>query len=137
MTETNTRSYGLSLLLVFFLTPGSVRGQMADPTSVATTGNPTHDSLTAGRTAAVHETSRGVFIDPLVTEHAYVDRKVRSDFRARLLRDDEGEVFENTFIFEYAFTRWFSLELAQSLLACAITGPCQARSRQRGRRKPG
>lgn len=65
---------------------------------------------------AVHETSKGVFIDPLITEHAFVDRKVRSDFGFRLLRGEEGRLYENEFIFEYAFTRWFSLEFVQPFL---------------------
>lgn len=69
----------------------------------------------------VHETTRGAFIDPLITEHAFVDRKVRSDFVARLAREDEeGESYMNEFIFEYAFSRWFALEIVQPFL---ITDP--------------
>lgn len=74
----------------------------------------------------VHETTRGAFIDPLITEHAFVDRKVRSDFIARLAREDEeGESYMNEFIFEYAFTRWFSVEMVQPFL---ITDPREGSS---------
>jgi hypothetical protein len=66
---------------------------------------------------AVHETTKGVFIDPLITEHAFVDRKVRWDFAGRQLRNDEGELYQNSFIFEYAFTDWFALEMDQPFLA--------------------
>jgi hypothetical protein len=66
---------------------------------------------------AFHETPVGAFIDPLVTEHAFVDRKVRSDFRALFPRDSgAGNGYVNIFVFEYAFTNWFALEFAQPLI---------------------
>lgn len=82
--------------------------------------------LTASRpSSAVHETTKGMFIDPLITEHAFVDRKVRWDFAGRRLRNDEGEVYENSLIFEYAFTDWFALELDQPFL---VTSPPEVES---------
>ncbi|MFQ5747471.1 MAG: hypothetical protein ACE5HF_09685 [Gemmatimonadota bacterium] len=79
-------------------------------------GAPAVPSLGSGN-LLWHLTTRGRFIDPLVTEHAFVDRKVRSDFSAHLLRDDaEGQFYQNDLIFEWAFTKWFSLEVVQPIL---------------------
>jgi hypothetical protein len=73
--------------------------------------------LSNPRRALMHETPVGAFIDPLVTEHAFVDRKVRSDFRALFPHEsDAGNAYVNTFVFEYAFTNWFALEFAQPLI---------------------
>ncbi len=74
----------------------------------------------------VHETTRGAFIDPLITEHAFVDRKLRSDFVARLAREAaEGRLYANELVFEYAFTRWFAVEIVQPFL---ITDPAEGAS---------
>lgn len=80
---------------------------------------------TAPSAPLVHETSEGAFIDPLITEHAFVDRKVRNDLAVRLLRADEGRVYESEATFEYAFTDWFALELVQPLV---LIDPEDARS---------
>ena len=72
---------------------------------------------TPERSALFHDTPVGAFIDPLITEHAFVDRKVRSDFRALFPHESgAGNAYTNIFVFEYAFTGWFALELVQPLI---------------------
>lgn len=101
------------------LAPDPAQAQTADPGDLF--GSSDQRVAAGSRPAAVlvHETTKGVFIDPLITEHAFVDRKVRNDFDARFLRE-EGELFVNELVFEYAFTRWFALEFSQPYL---ITSP--------------
>jgi hypothetical protein len=111
-------THWLLAALALVATPVSLSAQAtADPPGLGSRREAS-TSLRAGRPSlAVHETTKGVFIDPLITEHAFVDRKVRWDFAARLLSDDEGELYQNSLIFEYAFTDWFALELDQPFLA--------------------
>lgn len=105
-------------MLVLLATPASLSAQVRrdGPDLLYRHGMGTEIAGRPG-SAAAHETTKGVFIDPLITEHAFVDRKVRWDLAARLLRNDEGEFYENRFLFEYAFTNWFALELNQPFLA--------------------
>lgn len=114
MQAQTARRLILAALAVALTAPGAAAAQRPQPGPVDLAARA--PTALPARPMAVHETSKGVFIDPLITEHAFVDRKVRSDFGAHLLADDEGRVYENALIFEYAFTRWFSLELVQPLL---------------------
>ncbi len=113
--KTVVKALGVSVLLAATDLPGQVT-------------TPPAASGPVGATAPlVHETTWGTFIDPLITEHAFVDRKVRSDFAVRLAREaDEGHVYANEFVFEYALTHWFAVEIVQPFL---ITDPEGSSSR--------
>lgn len=115
-----------ALIALSTLAPDLAPAQTADPDALF--GSADRRATTGSRSAAilVHETTKGVFIDPLITEHAFVDRKVRNDFDVRLLRE-EGELFIDELVFEYAFTHWFALEFTQPYL---ITTPDVGESTQ-------
>ncbi|UCF21346.1 MAG: hypothetical protein JSU87_08190 [Gemmatimonadota bacterium] len=106
----------LPAVLVLFANPAGLSAQSTGGSAeLQSSGRPGSDLTGSRPSSAVHETTKGIFIDPLITEHAFVDRKVRWDFAGRLLRNDEGKVYESSLIFEYAFTDWFALELDQPL----------------------
>jgi len=106
----STRQLTLALS-TFIIGTGAASAQTSQTNGPATEPFPERHAVLAS--TAAHETSKGTFIDPLITEHAFVDRKVRTDLAVRLLREGEGQAYVNQNIFEYAFTRWFSLEIAQ------------------------
>ncbi|MFQ5889695.1 MAG: hypothetical protein ACE5JR_06545 [Gemmatimonadota bacterium] len=110
LSETAARLWLSESAARLWLTPAVPDAAPAAATSPVSGHDPVGGML-------LHETAVGAFIDPLVTEHAFVDRKLRSDFGARFAREDEeGRRYENVFVFEYAFTDWLALELTQPLI---------------------